>query len=119
MSNKLIQKKYEIDVISTESYNINYDKIQNSDILGIAYPTYSSNAPPLIYNVISKLKKVDQKKAFAITTMGYISGDTNWHVTKKLKEYHNFSGNPTTFHWLGNPLNERQDSPKAKNILIG
>ena len=82
ISEKLIQKNHELNINSCESDKINYNKIENADILGIAYPTYSSNAPSHIYDFISKLKKVEQKKAFVITTMGYISGDTNWYVSK-------------------------------------
>ena len=85
LSNELLKRGHVIKIIPCDMENINYKEIESYDVLGIAYPTYASDAPSIIYDVISKLKNVDNKKAFAITTMGYMSGDTNWYVTKKIK----------------------------------
>jgi ferredoxin/flavodoxin len=55
------------------------------DLLGLAFPTASSYAPPVFRALIAGLPEVRALPLFAITTAGYVSGDTAWYAVQPLQ----------------------------------
>jgi len=65
---------------------------EDSDVIGLAHPIHSSDAPPLIYRFLDKIHEIlaldapPLKKAFVLTTMQSFSGDGALMLRHKLKE---------------------------------
>jgi ferredoxin len=55
------------------------------EMLGLAFPTASSYAPLVFRAFIARLPAVDALPLFAVTTAGYMSGDTAWYAVQPLQ----------------------------------
>lgn len=88
--NKLAEKLQHyyknVQLISCESECDMMLEVEDSDIIGIAFPTHSSLAPRLCQDFIKALPKSSCKPLIALTTAGYMAGDVLWHSLKSLKE---------------------------------
>lgn len=56
-----------------------------SDVMGLAFPVYASFAPALVRDFIAALPVVEEKPLFAVTTAGYVAGDTAWYAVRPLR----------------------------------
>lgn len=55
------------------------------DAMGIAFPVHASFAPSLVREFIAELPPVEKQPLFAVTTAGYVAGDTAWYAMKPLR----------------------------------
>jgi len=72
-------KLYSIDIKECPGDEELLHIIKNSDIIGIAYPIYGANIPPIMIKFISKIKgikcknEIPTKKIFMLNTFGYVN----------------------------------------------
>jgi len=54
------------------------------DVLGLAFPVHASFAPKIVRDFIAGLPPTTGKPLFAVTTAGYVAGDTAWYAIRAL-----------------------------------
>ena len=59
--------------------------INKSDLIGIGYPIYGSDIPPVFMEFVDTLPKMENKLAFVFTTMMIFSGDGALVAKRRLK----------------------------------
>lgn len=59
--------------------------VEACDLLGVAFPVHTSLAPSLFRDFIAALPPAAGKPLFALTTAGYVAGDTAWHEVGPLR----------------------------------
>jgi len=86
LSEKLKSLGNKVTVLSLEKVDLPKINIDTSDIIGIAFPIYSSFAPRAFQDFLDRLPRSADKPLFAIATAGYMAGDVTWHTVRKLKK---------------------------------
>ncbi|NQT26672.1 4Fe-4S binding protein [candidate division KSB1 bacterium] len=72
-------------VLSCESLYEEYLEPELSDMVGLLFPVHSSYPPKIFRDLIRRLPPVINQPLFAITTSGYMAGDTAWKAVQPLK----------------------------------
>jgi Pyruvate/2-oxoacid:ferredoxin oxidoreductase delta subunit/flavodoxin len=74
-----------VTAVSCECVDADSVPLVKVDMLGLAFPTASSYAPSVFQAFMDRLPDVDGLPLFALTTAGYVSGDTAWYTVKPLR----------------------------------
>jgi len=91
------EKKHHAEIYSIEKKKANWTNslktiLDDSDLIGVGYPVYSSSIPKIMKewvkeNLCKYTNSIDQeKKAFVFDTMAMFSGDTPLHMRKILRK---------------------------------
>jgi len=70
LKNELEKTPAEIDVFLLERAEIENIKFNDYEILGIAYPVHSFNAPEIVIDFAKKLPKIESLDTFIVSTAG-------------------------------------------------
>ncbi len=81
----LIARGDELTAVSCECIDVDSTPPVTGDMLGLAFPTASSYAPPVFQDFMDRLPHVNALPLFVITTAGYVSGDTAWYAVNPLR----------------------------------
>ncbi|MBD7913200.1 MULTISPECIES: EFR1 family ferrodoxin [Clostridium] len=87
LSKMLKAENQEVYLYSLNSiFDISSVKVTEVDMIGIAYPTYSSKAPLLVREILQRLPSAEKLPIFYITTTGHIAGDVNLYTHKVMRK---------------------------------
>ena len=70
LKNEFETEKINVDIHFIENTKIEFFEFNNYDIVGIAYPVHSLNAPKIVINFARKLPTCKAVNTFIISTVG-------------------------------------------------
>ena len=74
---ELEKQKNQVDIFHIEKTLIQHIPLNSYDMLGIAYPVHSLNAPKIVINFAKQLPNTESMNAFVINTVG---GQSNFNL---------------------------------------
>ncbi len=81
IAKELVKFGNKVEIVSCENTTTISDDF---DVLGIAFPIYTSKAPIIFEGLLDNLPKVNNKPLFGIVTSGYMAGDVLHFYHQKL-----------------------------------
>ncbi|MCP4539638.1 MAG: 4Fe-4S dicluster domain-containing protein [Chloroflexi bacterium] len=90
MAHRLAERLTELsnDVVAMSCEDISASTVDptSCDVMGIAFPVYSSFAPIVVRDFLEEIPPGEGRPLFAVTTAGYMAGDTAWYAVKPLQD---------------------------------
>lgn len=87
IKDNLVLRENKVDLYLVDSkFNVDKLSINRYDMLGVAYPIYSSKPPIFIEKALNNIQEVENMPVFFVATAGYATGDVNIYSYNLIKD---------------------------------